>query len=405
MKPKPRLLVSALSCAATHGSEALVGNRYAGLLATEYEVEVVAARPAEEPASTRLHALETGDMHFNEIPWEEWWRFERAQWRCVRSLRPFQAVFHVTPSASYFPSLLARLGLPMITGPVLAAPPPPIAFQAWMRRRVSSQQVSRLNPGRLYRALLYRWMARHAATYPLLRRAQLVLSGSEHTTRLLPDDVRAKAVTVKYAGVEHTIFTPPEQRLAPGVTRLLYVGRVIPYKGVELLLRSTAAAARELPITLDIIGGADPLYLEFCHALAAELGIEDKVTFHSRIPRHELVRYYQECTVFCFPSLSETYGVALLEAMSCGCACVVPDNSGPGEILPEGCGLRIPLHDPEQAVADYAAAITELARRPELRSEFGSAARRHVVAHHDWDRILESVRPAVLSHLALSNRP
>jgi glycosyltransferase involved in cell wall biosynthesis len=174
---------------------------------------------------------------------------------------------------------------------------------------------------------------------------------------------------------------------------------VIPYKGVELLLRAAAAATRQIPLTLDIIGGADPVYLEFCQSLAAELGIADKVTFHARIPRHNLLRFYRECTVFCFPSLSETYGVALLEAMSCGCACVVPDNSGPGEILPEGCGVRVPLREPEQAVADFSSAIIELARRPELRSEYGSAARRHVVAQHDWDRILGSVRPVLAANL------
>lgn len=399
MSARPRLLVSALSCAASHGSEALVGFKYAGLFAQEYDVEVLSARPAEQPAGARLHELDCGPMHFNEIPWEEWRRFERAQLRCARSLAPFDAVFHVTPSASYFPSLLTRFGVPIVTGPVLAAPAPPPSFVPWMHRQVAIQRVPRWNPGRLYRALLYRVMNRHAQSWPLLRRAKFILSGSESTTRMLPDDVRCKVMTVKYAGVEHAQFTPPEKRTVAATTRLLYVGRVIPYKGVELLLRATAVVARQMPVALDIVGGADPAYLEFCQSLALELGIADKVTFHARIPRHELLRFYQGCTVFCFPSLSETYGVALLEAMSCACACVVPDNSGPGEILPKGCGIRVPLRDPEQAIADFSAAIIELARRPELRFEYGSAARRHVVAQHDWDRILDSVRTALAANL------
>lgn len=89
------------------------------------------------------------------------------------------------------------------------------------------------------------------------------------------------------------------------------------------------------------------------------------------------------------PSI-ETYGMVILEAMSCGCAVLVADYNGPGEIVQPATGLKVPLRTPQQFIDDYAARIVELAHDTALRSKLGASAREHVVRCHDWKQIESS---------------
>jgi glycosyltransferase involved in cell wall biosynthesis len=171
------------------------------------------------------------------------------------------------------------------------------------------------------------------------------------------------------------------------VPQLLFVGRVVPYKGVELLLRAAAVAKRGgLNFELKIVGRATPICYRYFTRLANQLGLTECVSFVVDRPRSELTELYQNADVFCMPS-TETYGIAILEAMSCGCAVLVSDINGPGEIVRPGTGLKVPLETPDQFIEEYASRIIQLVEDPQLREELGMSAREHVVHEHDWIRI------------------
>jgi glycosyltransferase involved in cell wall biosynthesis len=99
---------------------------------------------------------------------------------------------------------------------------------------------------------------------------------------------------------------------------------------------------------------------------------------------------YRAADVFCMPSI-ETYGIAILEAMSSGCAVLVADYNGPGEIVRRDTGLKVPLETPEQFINEYAERIVQLVEDERLRREFGERARDHVVRFHDWKSIEASL--------------
>jgi glycosyltransferase involved in cell wall biosynthesis len=77
--------------------------------------------------------------------------------------------------------------------------------------------------------------------------------------------------------------------------------------------------------------------------------------------------------------------------MSCGCAVLVSDVAGAGEIVNGENGLKVRLSVPDEFIREYAEKIVALAQNHELRASLGERARKFVRREHDWDRIGEQV--------------
>jgi glycosyltransferase involved in cell wall biosynthesis len=177
------------------------------------------------------------------------------------------------------------------------------------------------------------------------------------------DDRKFKLI---YEAVDHELFKPGDVAAARakvasrGVTKpfVLFVSSLWPYKNCEGLLRAWALARGELgDRQLAIVGsGRDPEYLASLHSLAARLGISGDVVFTGGIPLEETVHFYQAADAFVYPSLNETFGLPLLEAMACGCPVVTSDTSA----MPETAGGAAVLADPKEP-ASIARAIVEAA--------------------------------------------
>jgi glycosyltransferase involved in cell wall biosynthesis len=205
--------------------------------------------------------------------------------------------------------------------------------------------------------------------YPRTARAAKAIIINSHSLRseieqyLEVDPGKLKLI---YEAVDHDIFKPGDRRAAQaqvasyGVTKpfVLFVSSLWPYKNCDGLLRAWALARLELgDRQLAIVGpGRDEKYLAGLHALAAELGISGDVVFVGGVPLGETVRFYQAADVAVYPSLNETFGLPILEAMACGCPVVTSDTSA----MPETAGGAALLSDPSDP-ASIARAIVEAA--------------------------------------------
>ncbi len=175
------------------------------------------------------------------------------------------------------------------------------------------------------------------------------------------DDRKFKLI---YEAVDHELFKPGDaaaaraQVASRGVTNpfVLFVSSLWPYKNCDGLLRAWALARSELgDRQLAIVGsGRDQDYLASLHSLAAELGISEDVVFVGGVPLEETVHFYRAADAFVYPSLNETFGLPLLEAMACGCPVVTSDTSA----MPETAGGAAILADPKDP-GSVARAIVE----------------------------------------------
>src|SRR5262245_38020178 len=187
-------------------------------------------------------------------------------------------------------------------------------------------------------------------------------------------NVDSRKFKLIYEAVDHDLFKPGDaaaarERIAShGVTKpfVLFVSSLWPYKNCDGLLRAWALARGELgDRQLAIVGpGRDEKYVARLHRLAAELGISGDVVFVGGVPLEQTVRFYQAADVFVYPSLNETFGLPILEAMACGCPVVTSDTSA----MPETAGGAAVLSDPK-APASIARAIVEAAGRDRLRDD------------------------------------
>jgi glycosyltransferase involved in cell wall biosynthesis len=189
-------------------------------------------------------------------------------------------------------------------------------------------------------------------------------------------EVDERKLKLIYEAVDHELFRPGDSgaaraHVAPyGVTKpfVLFVSSLWPYKNCDGLLRAWALARRELgDRQLAIVGpGRDQKYVAQLHSLADELGISEDLVFVGGVPLEETVRFYQAADVFVYPSLNETFGLPILEAMACGCPVVTSDTSA----MPETAGGAAVLSNPKDP-SSIARAIVDAAgpRREHLRNE------------------------------------
>jgi glycosyltransferase involved in cell wall biosynthesis len=179
-------------------------------------------------------------------------------------------------------------------------------------------------------------------------------------------DVDPRKLKLIYEAVDHDLFRPGDVSEARalitkyGVTKpfVLFVSSLWPYKNCDGLLHAWALARGDLgDRQLVIVGaGRDEKYLASLHSLAAELGITSDVTFVGGVPLEETVNFYRAADVTVYPSLNETFGLPILEAMACGCPVVTSDTSA----MPETAGGAALLSHPTDP-ASIAKAIVEAA--------------------------------------------
>lgn len=184
-------------------------------------------------------------------------------------------------------------------------------------------------------------------------------------------DVDPAKLKLIYEAVDHDLFRPGDAGQARahitryGVTKpfVLFVSSLWRYKNAEGLLKAWALARTDLPgRQLVLVGAGEEKYTAELVALASTLGIAGDVVFTGKLPLTETVSFYRAADVFVYPSLNETFGLPILEAMACGCPVVTSDTSA----MPETAGGAAVLADPADPASIAKAIAVAAADRDRL---------------------------------------
>jgi glycosyltransferase involved in cell wall biosynthesis len=219
-----------------------------------------------------------------------------------------------------------------------------------------------------------RTVYRRAAFKASARVADSIVANS-HSTRddickflgVDPDKVRVVWEAVDDCFVPTSAEQVRTVRERHGLERdyILFSSSLWPYKNAETLIRAFAKLVvdRRLDYDLLLVGRADDAaHKEKLQQLAREAMVGDRVRFMGFFPNREMPPLYAGARVFVYPSLSETFGKPLVEAMRCGVPIVASNAGSIPEVL-DGAGLLVdPLDVDQMADAVHRAATSELLR-------------------------------------------
>ena len=220
-----------------------------------------------------------------------------------------------------------------------------------------------------------------------LHRADRIVAVSEHERGNMIDFYEAPGdrIQVIPCGVDMDVFKPmpkDEARRELGLgdeNVLLYVGRVQPLKGPELLLESVARLGLDEGVKVLIVGGdvTGDEEVTKVRRLAGELGIDHLVSFEGTVPHKRLVHYYNAADLCVVPSFYESFGLVAAEAMACGTPVVATAVGGLPETVKDGLnGSLIRDRNPEALAEKISLLLTDV----RLRGLLASQARESVAA-------------------------
>jgi len=292
-----------------------------------------------------------------------------------KSPEHWQVVHQVTPVSPSAITRLHKLGRPLIIGPLNGGLQSPAAFPELMK--ADSGWVYRL--GRLPR-LLDNALGSSAG-------AARLLVANETTRAALPPEHRRKCVTMLENGVDLSLFQPQPWPSCTSPLRVLFVGRLIPVKGVNFLIEAVRRLQGELNVEVTIAGDG-PMSGEW-QQLADSKGVGAQFRFLGNRPLSELPALHAASHVFCLPSVRESGGAVLLEAMACARPIIAVGYGGPAVVTEDAVGLALPPDGPEPLTEALTEALRDIAHNPDNWRERGLEGRRRAEASFSWDARIE----------------
>lgn len=208
-------------------------------------------------------------------------------------------------------------------------------------------------------------------------------------------DAPSHKIEVIPCGVDVELFRPLDQALARRKLGLqdskivLYVGRLEPLKGVDILLKAVAQLEHGDSVKALIVGGdlKEDLEMDRLKSLSQELGISTRVSFLGSLNQRELPIYYNAADICVVPSYYESFGLVALEAMACGIPVIASRVGGLPTIVKEGfTGYLIPWRCPEP----FADGLDVLLGSQTIRKAMGEASRK-VAMTMQWSAVVDSL--------------
>jgi glycosyltransferase involved in cell wall biosynthesis len=180
---------------------------------------------------------------------------------------------------------------------------------------------------------------------------------------------------------------------------MLWGGRCEPRKGLPLVLEAMARAQH--PGIRLTAAGTGPCLDEW-KKLAADLGIADRVQFLGQVAWTQMGSLFTKCDALVFPSLRDSQGTIVLEAMAHGMPIIALDHQGVASVVPADAGIKVAVTTPDETIGGLARAMGELADDPNRRREMGCRAAR-CAAENTWQKRAEQMT-ALYQEVLLAHR-
>ncbi len=389
-----KVLLSAYACEPAKGSEPEVGWQWALQMARFHDVVVLTrsnnrasieagllALPLEQPVprfiyhdgGTIARTLKR-TLGAHRLYYTVW---QQSAQRVVTELlhrETFDLLHHITFASFRYRTAIWKHSIPCIWGPIGGMESIPWPLLPWRHPLALFHEIVR-NLSNIAQVTPFHILPERANL------TSLILVSTEETQRAFTA-LGVASTLLPTVGLHLADFPEQEKKNTPNEPlRLLFVGQVILLKGVDLMLHALAASGTTAELTL--IG--DGSFLTGAKQLAHKLGLSSRVHFLGRKPREEVLHIYPQHDVFLFPSLHDSGGFAVLEAMAHRLPVICLDCGGPAISVTSACGVKVNLGSAKKVIAGLADAIRHYDTDRPLIPHHGQAAREIIRHRYDWD--------------------
>jgi glycosyltransferase involved in cell wall biosynthesis len=301
--------------------------------------------------------------------------FEWEVWKSTRNeIRngAFDLVHRITPMSPTLPSPLASwLPIPFVLGPLNGG----LKWLPWFREEMEREQEKLTYARNIYRTLPF-----HTSTY---RKSSAVLAAFQHTIDDLPKSALPRTINFPEVGIDPTLFHELKERPVRKQKTILFVGRLVPYKLPEIVVRAFADRPLLQMHRLIMVGdGPERASIE---QFIRSRGLEDKIKLLGWKTQAEVGALMRSADIFAFPSIRELGAGTVVEAMASGLACVVVDYGAPGTLITNDRGAKVPLGNKQQLTRSFGDALERLVADEITTVRLGQAARKHAMQFYTWD--------------------
>lgn len=398
-----RILLSAFACDPYFGSDEEIGWQWAReLSARGFEVTVLTRRShqaaiergIEETGQCRSVRFEYIDIdclhrivkHVNRRNHLYYYAWQAAAfWRArkLHARQPFALIHHVTWYSFRQPSFMGLIGAPFYFGPVAGGDeiPPGYTVDFSLKEKV-------FEAARRFSNALVRFDPMMRLTFATATRIYFT---SEAHLRRVRSSAAAKAALEFGIGCDlPTVAAMTDMPRAAHGDRLLFVGRCIGWKGMDIGLRIFAQVRKRRPtVSLTVIG--DGVERKRWMAKAQAMGLGDAIEWRGWIEKDALQKMYSQYDAFFFPSLRDSGGFVVLEALQSGLPVVCFKLGGPGVVVDATCGQAVVAQeDMEETVERFADAVIHVLNLGAAAHDWKTPCKRRV-ENFTWESLIRRI--------------
>lgn len=392
-----KILYSAFTAFPSAGSEAQCGWAWANAMRSYNEVYIVTRKQARQDIENyiRKNNIDNVTVFYHDIPdflnvycktgklyfpyYILWQATLKHTIKRLQREYDFDVIQHVTLGDFRIVGTAHKYAKHFVFGPVGGAQLTPPAFKPYIKGHEKSEKTREI----INRLVKLNPFYRHA-----LNKADLVLAANKETKDYLSSMLkdRSKCHLLTENGIMEQNLGDPDFTVKSqnDAVNLLWAGRMIYRKGLDFLFEALSMVETDRKFNLFLVGGGpEENHLK---QKAQQLGITDKVTFYGKIPYTEMRRAYAISDLFVFPSLRETTGTVLFEAMSNGLPVLTFNQNGADLLIDDSCGRKVNVNQPLDAIkSDFAKQIKVLIENDELRVELGKGSFSKIKNSFTWE--------------------
>lgn len=387
-------LLSAYACEPGKSSEQGVGWKWALHLSQFCDVTVVTRSNNREaieaafktdPAASRIrwiyHDLGQAALSLkrrfgaHRIYYQVWQRSLRVVLPKLLETESYDVIHHFTFASYRYSTAISNLPGTKIWGPVGGAEFTPWHLLPWDHFPTFLHEVARNL--QMFRIGGAKEASKFSHIFTSTIETQTLLEGFGYSTTLMPT-----------IGIEQHALPPEVPRIPrQGGLRLLFVGNLQYLKGIHFVIEALARLPQTT--TFSIVGSG--AYEKRLKKLACRFHVSAQVEFLGYVSPEKIASLHLEHDIFIFPSLHDSGGIALLEAMASGMGSIVLDCGGPKVITNSSCSIQVPVGSHEEIVEGIAVGIQKFLDDPETLQSRGRAARERIIKNFLWENKAEKM--------------